>query len=61
MEHPGWHWYPDFQPDQAEKDKRNLLGQAVSQEALVYGSCLSFPAIGRVAPEGEAWIWHPLP
>jgi glyoxylase-like metal-dependent hydrolase (beta-lactamase superfamily II) len=60
MEHPSWHWPFDTQPSQAEKDKRQLLSQAVAQKALVFGSHFPFPAVGRVTPHGEGWRWQPL-
>ena len=60
MEHPGWHWSYDAGPEQAEKDRRQLLNQAVTWQALVFGSHLPFPGIGRVIPRGEGWKWQPL-
>lgn len=59
MQHPEWHWYADFQPAQAEQDKRQLLSQAVAQDALVFGSHLPFPGVGRVIPQRETWRWQP--
>jgi glyoxylase-like metal-dependent hydrolase (beta-lactamase superfamily II) len=58
MEHPEWHWYADFAFDQAEKDKFHVLNQAVAQHALVFGSHLPFPGVGRVAPFGAEWRWQ---
>jgi glyoxylase-like metal-dependent hydrolase (beta-lactamase superfamily II) len=60
MEHPAWHWYADFRPDQAEKDKSQVLNQAVAQHRLVFGSHLPYPGVGRVTPQGEGWRWQPL-
>jgi hypothetical protein len=59
MEHPEWHWYADFAFEQAEKDKFHVLNQAVAQHALVFGSHLPFPGVGRVAPLGAEWRWQP--
>jgi len=60
MEHPSWHSPFDSQPDQAEKDKRQLLCQAVAQKALVFGSHFPFPGVGRITPHAEGWRWQPL-
>ncbi len=59
MEHPSWHGYADSRHDQAEKDRVQLLDQAVSQQALVFGSHLPFPGVGRMIPRGEGWHWQP--
>jgi glyoxylase-like metal-dependent hydrolase (beta-lactamase superfamily II) len=58
MEHPAWHWAFDTQPDQAEKDKRQLLDWAVSRQTLVFGAHLPFPGVGRATPQGEGWRWE---
>lgn len=60
MEHPSWHWSFDSWPEQAEKDRRQLLGQAAGQGALVFGSHLPFPGLGHVAPQGDGWRWQPV-
>ncbi len=60
MEHPAWCWKFDSMPDQVEKDKAQLLGQAAAQQALVFGSHLPFPGVGRVIPQGKGWRWQPL-
>ena len=60
MEHPAWHGYADSQHDLAEKDRVRLLTQASSQQALVFGSHLPFPGVGRISRHGEGWRWQPL-
>jgi glyoxylase-like metal-dependent hydrolase (beta-lactamase superfamily II) len=60
VEHPSWHGYADSRHDQAEKDRVQLLSQAVSQQALVFGSHLPFPGVGHIIPRGEGWRWQPL-
>jgi len=37
-----------------------LLSMAVEQQALVFGSHLPFPGVGRVVPQGAGWLWQPL-
>lgn len=59
MERPGWHWYADANDAQAEKDKALLLNRAVAENAVVFGSHLPFPGVGRVVPLGEGWRWQP--
>jgi glyoxylase-like metal-dependent hydrolase (beta-lactamase superfamily II) len=60
MEHPTWTWQFDYKPDQVEKDKAQLLGQAAAQHATVFGSHLPFPGVGRITAQGEGWRWQPL-
>jgi glyoxylase-like metal-dependent hydrolase (beta-lactamase superfamily II) len=60
MEHPSWHWSFDSWPEQAEKDRRRLLGLAAERGALVFASHLPFPALGHVVAEGEGWRWQPV-
>ncbi len=60
MEHPAWHWYADFNPGQAEKDKQHILSQAAALDALVFGPHLPFPGVGRIIPQGEGWRWMPF-
>jgi glyoxylase-like metal-dependent hydrolase (beta-lactamase superfamily II) len=60
FEHPDWHWYADFKPEQAEQDKTRLLDQAAAEGALVFGSHLPFPGVGRVTKAAKGWRWEPL-
>jgi glyoxylase-like metal-dependent hydrolase (beta-lactamase superfamily II) len=60
FEHPGWHWYADFKPDQAEKNLAAVLERAADLQALVFGSHLPFPGLGRVAVEAGSWRWTPV-
>jgi glyoxylase-like metal-dependent hydrolase (beta-lactamase superfamily II) len=60
MERPTWTWPFDFAPEQASADKRLVLGRAVESGALVFGSHLPFPGVGRVARAGEGWRFEPL-
>jgi glyoxylase-like metal-dependent hydrolase (beta-lactamase superfamily II) len=59
MENPAWHWYADFQPDQAEKDKIQVLNRAAADHALVFGSHLPFPGVGRIVQHAAGWRWQP--
>jgi len=59
MEHPSWHWSFDSWPEQADADRRRLLGLAAERQALVFGSHLPFPGLGHVVPHGEGWRWQP--
>jgi glyoxylase-like metal-dependent hydrolase (beta-lactamase superfamily II) len=60
MLHPDWRWPYDSDPQQAALTRRELLGWAAENQAIVFGSHLPFPALGRLTPEGEGWLWHPL-
>jgi len=58
--HPSWGWYADFKPDQAAKDKAELLSRATDDETLVFGSHLPYPGVGRVTIQPDGWRWQPL-
>ncbi len=60
IEYPHWHGFADINHDQAAQDRIQLLSLAVEQQALVFGSHLPFPGVGRVIPQGEGWRWQPL-
>jgi glyoxylase-like metal-dependent hydrolase (beta-lactamase superfamily II) len=58
--HPAWPWFADFRPQATEPDKVRLLGEAAASQALVFGSHLPFPGVGRVEAVGEAWRWKAI-
>jgi glyoxylase-like metal-dependent hydrolase (beta-lactamase superfamily II) len=60
MKHPYWPWYADARDEQAAKDKAQVLNQAATEKALVFGSHLPFPGVGRVEPFGDGWRWRPI-
>ncbi len=60
MEHPSWPSAYDAVPAQGTRDKSGILAQAVSQQALLFGSHLPFPGVGRSVPLGDGWRWQPL-
>ncbi|HSJ52225.1 MAG TPA: MBL fold metallo-hydrolase [Anaerolineae bacterium] len=60
MEHPAWQWAVDSDPAQAQRDREWLLGRAAERGALVAGSHLPFPGVGRLVPLAEGWRWQPL-
>jgi glyoxylase-like metal-dependent hydrolase (beta-lactamase superfamily II) len=60
MEYPAWHGFADLMHDQAVQDRVRLLRLATEQKALVFGSHLPFPAVGRVIPQGDGWRWESL-
>ena len=60
MEHPSWVWAYDFMPPAAQQAKNQLLNCAVELDALVFGSHLPFPGIGRVYRQDDGWRWKPM-
>jgi glyoxylase-like metal-dependent hydrolase (beta-lactamase superfamily II) len=60
MAHPSWHGYADSWHDLAAEDRIRLLTQATGQRALIFGSHLPFPGLGRVAPQEAGWRWQPV-
>ena len=60
IEYPAWQWAIDSDPAQAREARLRLLSRAAERDALVVGSHLPFPGVGRLVPLGEGWRWQPL-
>jgi len=56
---PEWVAMVDMLPPEVVATRRSLLGRAATGQALVMAFHFPFPGIGRVASEGEAWVWIP--
>lgn len=55
VRHPGWHLMFDMDPVQAEATRRRILDMAAEQNLLVAGFHYPFPAIGRIAKDGDGY------
>ncbi len=60
LTHPDWRWSFDAAPEQAQKDRQQLIELAASEQALVFGSHLPFPGVGRLICEEGSWCWQPI-
>jgi glyoxylase-like metal-dependent hydrolase (beta-lactamase superfamily II) len=60
IEHADWYTAFDLLPERALETKRQLLGQASADGALVLAFHFPFPGLGHVAPGGSGWEWHPM-
>ncbi len=49
----------DMLPPEVVATRRSLLEWAATDQALVMAFHFPFPGLGRVAPEGEGWVWIP--
>ncbi len=56
-----WEWPHHAHPDQAVRDRHNLLNMAAGTGAVIYGAHFPFPGFGRVQKDGLNWSWMPLP
>lgn len=59
--HPDWISFIDSFPDQVGPTCRALLGRAATNDALVFAAHLTFPGLGHVRREGQAWAWEAAP
>jgi glyoxylase-like metal-dependent hydrolase (beta-lactamase superfamily II) len=57
---PDWHFGGDSDPQAANASRRKLAQLAVEHNAIVHGFHFSFPCIGRVRPDGNAWKWETI-
>jgi len=59
MLHPDWRWPYDSLPEQAMQTRRQLLGWAAENQALMFGAHLPFPGLGTVIAQSDGWLWEP--
>lgn len=59
MEHPEWRAAVDLLPEQTVTTRRRLLARAVEEHSQVFVFHFPAPGLGRVAVNGEAWMWQP--
>ncbi len=56
-EHPDWPNVTDSLPEQAVASRIRLVARAAASNALVLGSHVPFPGIGRIEPTDGAYRW----
>lgn len=61
MRHPDWRVAFDSDPVQGARTRRNFMSRAASSGDLVCGFHFPFPGHGRVARDGEGFLWLPAP
>ncbi len=60
LEHPEWTSALDLHPEQTVTTRRQILGRAAVDHALVMAYHFPFPALGHVVLEGHGWHWQPM-
>ena len=60
MLYPEWISVWDRLPEETVSTRRELLGRAAREKALIFGSHLRFPGLGTVSEEGKGWRWKPV-
>lgn len=58
--HSEWSWCFDLDPTRAANDRKHLIETAVAQGALVFGSHLPFPGVGRIVRQKNKRHWQPV-
>lgn len=61
VEHPDWLVATDGNPDLTPRTRRDLLRRAAAAESLVFANHFLFPALGRIEPRGEDFVWRHAP
>ena len=60
IEHTNWHPAWDELPETGMATRRELLGHAVEQGALIHGFHFPFPGVGHVRESGDGWRFDPI-
>jgi glyoxylase-like metal-dependent hydrolase (beta-lactamase superfamily II) len=60
VEYPEWCASTDVNFEQTVATRTNLAVRAQMENALVFGSHLPFPGLGKIVPQGERNKWQPL-
>ena len=56
---PDWYFSFDWNPDQTVATRRTLLDMATRDNLLVLPYHATFPGLGHVVADGDAWQWRP--
>ncbi len=59
VQHPEWFVAFDSIPEQAVESRRSILGRAASEQIQVFGYHFTFPGLGFILPDGEAYRYVP--
>jgi glyoxylase-like metal-dependent hydrolase (beta-lactamase superfamily II) len=59
VQRPEWYVAFDAIPEQAVETRRRILGRAASEQLQVFGYHFSFPGLGFIVPDGEAFRFVP--
>jgi glyoxylase-like metal-dependent hydrolase (beta-lactamase superfamily II) len=60
LKYPGWCAAVDLDPVRVEASRRDILNKAVTDSAMVMAFHFSYPGLGYVTREKEAWKWNPI-
>ena len=60
LEQPDWYFSGDVNPEQAVLSRRQVLTRASTDNVLVMAGHFSFPGLGHIIKDGEAWSWQPI-
>jgi glyoxylase-like metal-dependent hydrolase (beta-lactamase superfamily II) len=58
LQHPDWSPLFDYDPAQAIKSRKAILGRVATDRVKVMGYHFPFPAIGHVVPHDTAYRWE---
>ena len=59
LQHPDWTPIFDYDPAQAIKSRKAILGRVATERMIVMGYHFPFPAIGHVVRHDTAYRWEP--
>jgi glyoxylase-like metal-dependent hydrolase (beta-lactamase superfamily II) len=59
LQHPDWTPVFDYEPAQAIKSRKAILGRVATDRVMVMGYHFPFPALGHVVRRDTAYYWEP--
>jgi glyoxylase-like metal-dependent hydrolase (beta-lactamase superfamily II) len=60
LEQPDWVFMGDVNREQAVLTRHQILGRASAEKVLVMAGHFSFPGLGHIIKDGQAWSWQPI-
>lgn len=60
FDHPDWHNGFEHDPEESARVRAGLFRELAQSGGLLVAAHLSFPSVGRVAPDGDAFRWVPV-
>jgi glyoxylase-like metal-dependent hydrolase (beta-lactamase superfamily II) len=59
VRHPEWHQIFDMDQNLAEQQRWTILQRAANENLRVVGAHFPFPALGRILPDGDSFMYAP--
>ena len=57
---PDCYVFGDFNPKQAIRTRRAVIGQVASTGILIFACHFTFPGLGYIVRDGDVLLWQPI-